>query len=322
MSQSFERRQPHLLSAPAPKYRAAEPDPRKITEWLLNEPDPRLQRIKQQLVNGIERVDFFSFYRSLLEVVEQFNQLSLTNYAVLWDMAPNKSKRWVWSLIENRIKNKPLFTDYSLKVKELAKNYLFAGIKTLVVFDDASYTGTQLLDEIVSRILEAGHDLGLTGELELIFCVPYVGPYVPQIIEKTYQQPTFALTCRMIYTSVMATGPDTLSRSQEDYYRFTCGRQFSDTPKGEMCDHSGSLTIFDHKTADTTSVAWQVFQAIGLDHNEKTRNDKARREPYKDPYSMYLLKENINFTRRYPYHAGLCIESMLGTKRLTARSSV
>lgn len=311
MANVIERRQPHLFSVPVPKYRAAEPDQSKVRQWLMAETNPRLQEIKQKLINGIEQVSFFDFYRNLLKVVEQFNQLDLTNYVVLWDMIPNKSKHWVWSLIENRITNKPVFTDYSLKVDAIAKGCLFTGIKTLVVFDDASYTGTQLKEEIISRILEDGHDLGLTGELELIFCIPYVGPYVPQSIEYTYEQPTFTLTCKMLSTNIMATGCDTLSPSQEDYYRFTCNRRFTDTPKGEICNHSGSLTVFDHKTADTTSVAWQVFQAIGLEHNEKALNNQARREPYKDPYSLYLLKENINFKRRYPSHANACIESML-----------
>lgn len=299
-----ERPQPLLLSAPIPKYRAAEPSPEMVRTWITQEPDLRLRKIKELLVNHIDRVDFFRFYRSLLHTVDQFNQHNLDPYVVLWDMAPNKSKRWVWSLIQNRVKVQPKYTDYSLKVKDVIKNCTNVGITSFVVFDDASYSGTQLNEDIIHPILEAADEYDLTGVVNLTCCVPYVGIHVPQIIGKSYYTPRFTLNCKLISSKTMLSGPDVLTHNLESYYRFDCKRRFTDTPPGELCDHSGSLTVFDHKTADSTSVAWQVFKAIGV-----VQNQAFIREPYKNSSSPYLAAENHDFCSRYPSFAAMCLKS-------------
>lgn len=140
--------------------RAFKVNDQKLREWVSAEIDVRVKQIKEKIAQQITYVDYARFRERLSQVIDQLNQNVFDKpdwqdvpYAVLWDTAPHKSRRWVYEQIKDELKVFPEAADYfDISNDNLRKRFhtiVETGIQHFVIIDDAAYTGDQIRETII-----------------------------------------------------------------------------------------------------------------------------------------------------------------------------
>ena len=130
-------------------------------------------RIRNKLIDHLEIVGFDQFLKDLQKATEIFNtQIGNEPYVVVV-MHEGKSNQWAYDLASQWLNKKPegiVFITGNLdntvrsidQVNAKIKSYMTKGIKNYVIFDDATYSGTQ-----VSRVISDKLALQYSGYLAM-----------------------------------------------------------------------------------------------------------------------------------------------------------
>lgn len=167
-----------------------DPDPEKLRNWVDHQ-HPAFQPFARELAQSIidNYVDFPHFVKSLDEttaLVEKkcgglpFGAISMTN--------AGKSGYWVQKMV--LFQSKPAATKSTLEFVEHA-SFNFNGklsdkekqIRDWVIIDDASYSATQIVEEILPYVLEGLIKNIPEGEIRLHFAIPFMTEFAENYLK-------------------------------------------------------------------------------------------------------------------------------------------
>jgi len=125
----------------------------KAQAWINKETDPLIKDIKKKIIANVTYVSASVFKTKLRTTTDIAFQKITGDYAVLWDYKPHSSKRWVFHQIKNSLPRKPSLVSYYTKSVDsiigVANEIYIKKIKNIVIFDDAVYSGEQLINRIL-----------------------------------------------------------------------------------------------------------------------------------------------------------------------------
>ena len=189
-----------------------------VQEWI-NVHHSYYQPALRELADKVTRVTHKQFTQQLEEAVDRFNQaLDVAQdkkYVIL--IQPGKSNQWVAELAYPHLRYLP--HDFQSLGEKQARDYVTyldrlraidEVAKTIVLFDDASYSGTQL-KEHVEAIFNKQREMGLRGS-SIYVVVPYATNYALKTIEtvKKCHDQCLHIICKQRIPSV---GEDLLEES-------------------------------------------------------------------------------------------------------------
>ncbi|MFA5390305.1 MAG: hypothetical protein WC331_02610 [Candidatus Omnitrophota bacterium] len=187
------------------------------------------------------------------------------SYTVLWG-EPHTSRRWAWSLVSKdlRAPDSMIYEDQMEKA---------SGIRTCVIVDDASYSGTQI-SETIKKISK--HNPGA----KFIIAVPYMTNRAIQTI-RSKRGLLESVSVEILPHKTIPTLSEILTGDERDLFkknRELFGRVFINNKDYEVLQTAA--TLFEHKIADT----WSVYQRIARFFEPVT-------PPYKNEKSAYYQEE-------------------------------
>ncbi|MBT4870595.1 MAG: hypothetical protein HON47_03410 [Candidatus Diapherotrites archaeon] len=139
----------------------ADPVGNRVSEdmlaWINEGDEYGSKAIRQMYVDKINVVSADQFETALSETVSKFNLANSAGepYAVIFDEEAGKSKRWVFEKIRSQLTTKPTAGFYSHDSSKAKSLLINEGVNHFVIFDDAMYSGQQVLNT----------SLGLTSNL-------------------------------------------------------------------------------------------------------------------------------------------------------------
>jgi len=280
------------LEVPTPKQgRRIDKDRAKYL-WTKDEQSPEIAAIKKNLVDATERVSFEEFQSALEKAAEKFNEKNKDNtkpYAVLFDYKPHSSRRWVYELLKNKIEKPPQiarhFGPNGEKMNEyklLEKNFQ-DGLKRFVIFDDAVYSGEQILNRTIKPIADyykqMGHD---APAFDLV--VPFVTNRALELFKKVGDN--YNIKINIVYEKIMPTMRELISDKEMAVIQERGG--MLDEEADEMSYLGATVTYFDHRVADDHSFSKEIRQAAG---------GLTAPKPYADETTDYYKNEEKEFQR-------------------------
>lgn len=281
------------ITIPIPNIPSPKIDLELTARWLESEIDLSLRGIKRKMTDVITNIPFSVFQKELSNVGEKFNEAIGDNpYVLLWDNKPHGSKRWVHSLVRPVVKSLPRLTSYMKRPEDIIKQLEQHDSDTIVIFDDAIYSGDQLSDSIYVPLWNRLHEVEHPKQISMIFGAPFVTEDFKHMIEKRWNDSTIKTT--LISSRSLPMIWDILTRQEQDVLR-AIGKRLNIPREGDNVDdirfqpiHFGvTVTTFDHKIPDSFSVCRPLLESVGIDA-------KQRREPYKikgTPYYDLEKKE-------------------------------
>lgn len=283
------------IPVPTPKSSAPEFNRELASKWINSEANQRLRTIKQKLFDSLTNIPFADFRNNLNLVTRNFNETNGDRpYVVLWDTKPHGSKRWVFSLTKDRLNNRPEQASYANKKPEeiiqmLQKNKS----NTLVVFDDAVYTGDQLSETIYTPLWNYMHEIKYPKRINLMLCIPYSSEIFEYMARKDWDDST--IHTKLITSKIIPSVWDVITNNEQAFLRSLHSRlnkagqgDDADDTKFQAVRYSSTTTTFDHKIPDADSVCRPLLASIGVDL-------KTRREPYKVKETPYYEMEKREY---------------------------
>jgi hypothetical protein len=267
--------------------------------WTKNEKSPEIARIKEKIIEATERVSFEEFQADLAQVVEDFNKGNDNNgepYAVLFDYKPHSSRRWVYELVKNNLRNQPQLTRHygpageRMKGNKLLEQNFKDGLKRFAVFDDAIYSGEQILNRTIKPIAEYYKQMGHPApSFDLV--VPFVTNRALDLFRRVSEH--YGIRINVIYKKVMPSMREIMSDDEKSTLEQRGGKLDVDTEEPSYL--GATVTYFDHRVADDHSFSAEVRKAAGNFYTPK---------PYADETTDYYKKEEEEF-RGYQKEVGL-----------------
>ncbi len=164
-------------------------DPQKVQEWLESDPSPVVRALKEKILQNVQHIPFGEFVRNLHAVTEKLNEQLVSKneqYAVLWDYKPHASRRWTYELAKPFLQKKPAIETYFHGSAEPTTKALTEamekGIRHFVIFDDASYSGSQL--EATLLQVHALYRIHGKPTLRFIIVTPYITSHAASVLSK------------------------------------------------------------------------------------------------------------------------------------------
>lgn len=148
-------------------------DEKKVTNWLNNSKNEVEKNTKIKLLSEVTFIDEKTFNKAIKYATKQFlKKFGDNQFLVVWDRDPFKSKRWVFYKIKYLLaikkfkflnpfkKNTTSFSYVAtyFNARNLGNIIISNDIKHVVIFDDAIYSGIQILN-LVSRLIDELDDL-------------------------------------------------------------------------------------------------------------------------------------------------------------------
>lgn len=280
----------NILEIPAPRQGCIIDKDKAKFFWTKDEQSQEIAHIKEKLIEATKRVSFEEFRLALGEAVAEFNQEnkdSTEPYAVLFDYKPHSSRRWVYGLIKDKIANPPQLARHFGPAGEIMNGYKLleqnyqAGLKKFVIFDDAVYSGEQILNRTIKPIAEyfkqTNHDL---PAFELV--VPFVTNRALELFKKAGDH--YGIKINVIYKTIMPTMREIINDKEMAVIKEQEGMLDAETE--EVSYLGATVTYFDHRVADDHSFSKEIRHAAG---------DLDVPRPYADETTDYYKNEEIEF---------------------------
>jgi hypothetical protein len=258
-------------------------DEGKLQDWLNEDPDPEVRALKEKIMGKVKHVSHKEFTENLRRVTDDLNkrlEKIKEPYAVLWDYKPHSSRRWTHEQAKPFLKTKPVTATYfqgaAEKRTQALRRLTEKDIRHFVIFDDASYSGTQL-QKTIREVREFHVKNGLEKPKFTI-----VAPYVTSTAAALISEPDVTL----LSAETMPYIRDVLSK--EDLEAIS-RKGFMDTKLHatggkRVFDSNVTLTFFDHCVADSHSFAERLQPLIG-----------EYQKPYGKSDSEYAKREGREF---------------------------
>lgn len=169
------------LPTPLPLFESP-PNKKAAVNWVsAHHRFPEIQKIAQKIVDNINYISFKKFYDRLQQTILDFNdQIKDTPY-ILWVAANDVydsgcSDRWVAGLA---LEQMGLTLPRTIVNTSNLSSYLSENphVKTVLLLDDASYSGSHIKDEITgSQIVQH-----LTQGIQLFFGIPFMTSHAEKL---------------------------------------------------------------------------------------------------------------------------------------------
>ncbi|MDD4527041.1 MAG: hypothetical protein PHF25_03270 [Candidatus Margulisbacteria bacterium] len=240
----------------------------------------------EKIINSTQQITIKDFIADLNKVSVALNRVlsGESHYAVIWGK-PHTSRRWVWHMVEKDISHKPYAVSYfGLDGQEAKYNRKILGVKTYVITDDASYSGTQIKATI--RTLAR-----LNPRAKFIVAIPYVTDIAARRIKSKAGLPDSVsielLSCRKMPTlrQILTTSERTFFSDEKNGF----GSVYIDKKKYELLNTTA--TVFQHKIGDV----WSVYSAV-------SKRFDSLIPPYKNvdaPYYKAEKEEYLSFINSF-----------------------
>ncbi len=232
----------------------------ELEAWWKNEPDSSIREIKKKIAENLRHISFPEFKSELDRLVSRFNDLRHAYkerpYAVLWDFDKHKSRRWVYSLVEEDLQTTPQMASYFQGASEsrtgALRKMFNAGIRDFVIFDDALYGGQQIKRTIDQ--VNAWFEENAKGERPRFIVA---APFVTTEAESLLQSFVGRVEVELLYGQKMVTLDEVLGAEQMHIFDSIGGV----LDQGEESFYRAeSLTTFDHKIPDDQSFPTQLVK--------------------------------------------------------------
>ncbi len=252
----------YLTPTPLMPTANADFDREKAAQWVASHENAKMREYAQCMIDNLQHVSFSTFYSELMTCVQGVNTLyreqQINNDEILI-IAPfmecDKSNPWVTSLALPHLDITPKYILPST-TPHILKNYLLLnpGIKRILTFDDASYSGVDLSATLVNIRANAR---SINPNIELDIVVPYVTQHAKQLLSKI---------SNVVSQQIM--------RSFADIFEINL---FNAHPlEKHLCSKNQrrldglTLTYFDHKLADNYSVPEKCLRdGMQIDSNSE-----------------------------------------------------
>jgi hypothetical protein len=241
----------------------------------------------EKMADNVEHIDFPTFKKDFEQAVSLFNkEIGNEPYVVVF-RREGKSHTWAYDIAQETLTNKPVDFVFLKRDDDLYK-YFDRGIKKFVIFDDATYTGTQLATpEFGSKIhqqfrgwVEEGNNgYKFSNGIEYIAVTSaYTDAAVEEFnkLNRAYSlaYPSRAIGSDLISTRKMKNLNDILTEDEIlGLYEF-----------GVDQDGKQTLTFFDHKVSDSVSIPDPLYESLRFKDGEAFGPGV---EPYKKPGTDY-----------------------------------
>lgn len=262
----------------------------KAQGWIDKETHPLIKNIKRKIIANVTYVSASTFKNKLRTATDIAFKRIAGDYAVLWDYKPHSSKRWVFHQIKRSLPRKPSLVSYYTqsvdKVIGVADNIYNKSIKNIVVFDDAAYSGEQLINKILVPLSKFFTQKA--QNLKLFVIVPYATTLAQQRI-KAIPHSSF-VEINFIFEETMKTMLEILSYEEQ--------KILLKSEREEFEYLGATLTFFDHRVADDHSFFSEVAKLITASPKPYSADttygakEKAEWELYWNRYLEILHKED------------------------------
>jgi hypothetical protein len=273
----------------------------------------RTRRIRQTMVDHVQRVSFEEFNVELGKAVAQFNEkIGDTPYAVLWDPEPHHSKRWVYEHAKDRLSHLPVdgvyFDDrktddfmYYRRTREALLDLVRRGVRTFAIFDDATQSGAAM-----SGLIAAVAKMLPNEEISIIVVTPFVTQLALDAIEAIrpsetkpaklpqgyFPEPAILnKTVSVIHTQKVPTAADIFAPEDVRYLEIHHDRlNAEDRADLDLTDaENQTYAFYDFHIPDTVRGS-PVIKALIHDLDDLS--------PYNVPGSEYYVQEDQDYHER------------------------
>lgn len=272
---------------------------REFAEFLFTEMSPAEKAAAMKVIDNTERIDFNDFRNDLLKATERFSEQVKDEPYVLVLKSRIKSNSWAYEIAREKLGREPdgivFLLDSGYTVSDYPLDGWFdKGIRNFVIFDDASYSGTQL----------ASFEYG--GEIPIQFSeymknarnpYPYkeginyyaVTSAASDIAEKRFE----------VLNRKYATGnADSIRSTLISERKIKTLEQILDEDELQLLFHYGfqgdqTATYFAHNVPDALSLPTRVARSIFIGDSgiqAKPESGKAFSPPYKNFETDYAAK--------------------------------
>lgn len=299
---SDQKEHRHITDIPIPdRSLTINPDAAKL--WVDQEPSSELRLVRQKIIDSIDVISFTEFNEALKSTAGHVKDaIAGEAYEVLWDYQPHSSKHWVSQLVSSELADNPPAKESFFTPGWEAKsgyptleNMVNQGISTIVVMDDAIYSGEQ----IIQRVIKPVYTYTQTPEfktnhpdttVKIVIAAPYMtNRFLEQQIIK--DATAFGLVEIVPPVKIMPTLSETFSPEEKDIIERNGGKIVSGD--GEVF-YQAPTTVFDHKVPDSHSFPEEIRGVFT--HLPQTPYAKGDTEYYQkeeaafDEYKRTVLK--------------------------------
>src|SRR3989338_3187722 len=249
----INRRPPILLPKDFPlPYKDKSPDRTQLRSFVDAHPTLELQRLVGNLTERIDYVSFEEFSRALKGNIDYISgNLANTPYVVVTtdlNDKPQKSDHWVTNLAEPNLQaSRPRRTLATSQLREFLRGN--QDVASLVLFDDASYSGEQLR-QWIGRIAQS---IQTNESVRLYVAVPFMTSVAEELVGQP--QSPYRLHVTTLGHKIMPTIGELLAESYHDEELVRAREVFDNIwDTGERVPvFSSTLTYFQHKIPDHVS---------------------------------------------------------------------
>lgn len=232
--------------------------------WIQNHHED-LQSPLKRVVEKIEYIGEQNFKNSLTACVNKLNNTlntsKLKNEVFTILTAEGKSNKWVFDLIKPKLneckidyQEEPLGETYAKEFKlNYAENKVNSLPKNIILFDDASYSGTQIFNH-VTTIIDMIKSIKPTKNIhdyKIFVVVPFITTTAEEKIKKVHSH----FKVNLISDKYMKTMGELISKEDQKVLEKTLWS------RGDVRYDTCSLTYFSHKIANFMSFPAYIAQA-------------------------------------------------------------
>src|SRR3989344_719479 len=144
------------VPVPVPEQDIPHRDSAKIEAWLAERTErSAIKGAKEAVVRALRHVRHADLMERLRSCVQTFNERETPQYCVVWDYGVNKSRRWIYELLQQDLAHKPSAGTYAWSRRSPCTDLVTSwmsdrGIRDFVIFDDAAFGGSQVESSIES----------------------------------------------------------------------------------------------------------------------------------------------------------------------------
>lgn len=249
----------------------------KVTSWLDNSENEIEKNIKIKLLSEVTFIDERTFNKAIKYATKQFlKEIKSEKYIVLWDRELFKSKRWVFYKIRylltikkikflNRFKKNTTSFSYIAtysSISNLESIIIKNNIKHFIIFDDAIYSGTQILNLILSLIDKLNYLNHSPSTFNIV--VGFVSNYAIKRIKAEFTN-CINVTINFYYYDIMGTYKEIFNNNDlekmDQMYLISLKEE---TP----------LTYFYYKVPDAASFPSSLKSLMNLPSKPYSKNTK------------------------------------------------
>jgi hypothetical protein len=262
----------------------------KASEWIDKETNPLIKDIKRKIIANVTYVSAITFKIKLRTATDIAFQKIVGDYAVLYDYKPHSSKRWVFHQIKRALPKKPSLISHYTKSADhvigVADEIYQKNIQNIIVFDDAAYSGEQLINRILVPL--SNFFTEKMRNIKFFIIVPYATTQSQQRIKAIPHSPFVEIHFILIET--MKTLLEILSKSEQEVLQ--------KSEREEFAYLGATLTFFDHRVADDHSFFAEVEKLITKSPKPYSadttygKKEKAEWQLYWSKFLNFLNKED------------------------------